>query len=232
MFSGLTKGIGRIPKKNRPSSEDHVSSPQDTEKETKRANAWKPGGRKIQSHEDKKAENLKNISVKSEKKDKSVKLGREEKQYSQKLKHTHDKEHTKKSKDRKEKSNGKSEIPDLHIGITSERGDDVELLDSVKGSIKEGSDVRKMIRDSTSGLNRADNDMAIPGLGDLAELNALLKQKPEIAHVKRSIRVTDDDLKISVTGSIYRRGPSECNLDLEDLVKLALFGYVLVRSML
>lgn len=175
-----------------------MSSSQDTDKETKKGNAWKQEGSKIQS------------------------------QYSQKLKHKCNKEHIKKSKDSKGKSNGKSEIPDLDI--TSERGDDVELLDSVKGSFKEGSYVRKMIRDSTSGLNRTTNKMAIPGLDDLAELNTLLKQKPEIAHVKRSVRITDNDMKVSVTGSIYRKGPSECKLDLQDLVKLALFGYVLVRS--
>lgn len=217
MFWGLTKQLGRIPKKNKQSlsslqhtSKNHIKVAEQT-CEDNNENAGKLS--EIRSH-------------KSHGKENSSKQ--------------HDKE-PKKSKHHKE--NAKSKSDDVHSVLLSEREDDTDFLDNIAN----GFDIQEMVRDTLSGRN-GDNlkfgkdasiesifireqGVNIPGLGDLEEIETF-QNKQKVAQVasrkpvKRTVRVMDSDLKISLLVEEDKKNINKVGvkLDLNDFVKLALFG--------
>ncbi|XP_053377719.1 uncharacterized protein LOC123529225 [Mercenaria mercenaria] len=233
MFSGLTKELGRIPKKNKATAENPAGSVEDqanVTKATKKSDNSKHDIEKVEK-------SSKSKSHKSDRKDKELKYK------DSKHKHGKDRDKTKKSKHHKE-SKSKRKSDDLEQADASEREDDFEVFDSVGSSF----DVQEMVRDTLSGREKLatmpsqetvvqlkldeEKGVMIPGFGDLDEVEAFQsRSKAEVKHIKRSVLVTDSDLKISLPADMEKKRLVGVKLDLQILVNLALFGDEVSSSM-
>ena len=222
MFFGLSKDLGRIPKKNQTKSSNPNSTSQ-----------------KERASDENKSSKCNSVISDKDFTDKSMEndIDLKHKDCSAKDKNKTDKDSTSKDKEiRSSLDKGKYKDrhdDDLVLNMTYEREDDMAILDSVGN----GFNRQEMVREVVNGNDELDKifntkkeikggEVVIPGLGDLDELDTIIKRK-RTKPIKRTVLVTDSDLKISLPAHMEKRAKNEPQLDLPKLVNFALFGYVL-----